>query len=145
MRQKIRIHLGTDEDGRHPDVTIDCMPPFADVNTVFRAASQALLEPHQLAIQLDKMSEEGAERLYAMVYAEGVILSSPTEGFTGFSRQDWKAWLIEHPVHFQNLREICDYRKNWEEPGDEPGGAGDGGTEAAEPEKGHPDAGAPPQ
>ena len=109
-----------------PTIRLLCAPPFPDVNTVYRAGATAFLEPRQLAIDCGKMSDKGAERLYAMVYAEGVILSSPTEGFEGFSRPDWTAWLIEHPVHFQKLRDCLDHRKNWEEP-DESGGTEDGG------------------
>jgi len=136
VRRKMRVTFAIPDCP--PDISLDCAPPFPDVNAVYRAGASAFLEPHRLAIDCGKMSEKGAVRLYAMVYAEGVILSSPTEGFAEFSRQDWTAWLIEHPVHFKKLRDYLDHRKNWEEP-DAPGGAEDGG------EQGHPDAGAPPQ
>ncbi len=124
MRKKMRVTFKIKDCP--PDISLDCAPPFPDVNTVFRAGATAFLEPNRLAIECGKMSTAGAERLYAMVYAEGVILSSPTEGFEEFSRPDWTAWLIAHPVHFEKLRNCLDHRKNWEEP-DEPGGAEDGG------------------
>ena len=136
MRTRLLIEISIPDCP--PTIRLLCAPPFPDVNTIFRAGATAFLEPNRLAIDCGKMSKAGAERLYAMVYAEGVILSSPTEGFEEFSRPDWTAWLIEHPVHFQELRDLLDHRKNWEEP-DEPGGAEDGGQAR------HPDTGASAQ
>ena len=114
--EKRRIRLEMEDCP--PFVTIDCAPPFPDLNLFFRAAAQAFIAPYQLAIDVGKLTEASAERIYAMAYAEGVIMSSPTEGFESFEPADWTQWLIEHPIHFRNLREICDYRRNWEDADD---------------------------
>ncbi len=101
--------------GEHqkPHLELECLPPFPDLNLLFRVASHAILDPYRLAIELGKVTEETATRLYARLYAEAVIRASPTPGFEDMTRERWAEWLIEHPVHFTNLRSFCDFRNNW--------------------------------
>lgn len=99
-----------------PHLSIDCWPPFVDLNPLYRAASMHFVQPYKLAIDAGKLSEESAVRVLAQAYAEGVIAKSPTDGFQDLKGSDWIDWLVEHPDHFADLRAHVEVRRLWDDP-----------------------------
>jgi hypothetical protein len=112
-----------------PHVSIDCWPPFVDINIIFMAAFKSFVAPYQLAIDAGKVSDETATRVMAQAYAEGVIARSRTPGYEKFKGRDWLAFFLKHPDHFDELRRACEVRRNWDLPvevgdgDDSPGGS----------------------
>ena len=99
-----------------PHLSIDCWPPFADLNAIFMAASKAFLDPYRLAIDCGKLSDERADDLLMQAFAEGVVASSPTPGYEGWSGREWLKFFRENPDHFDELRRHLTVRRNWDDP-----------------------------
>ncbi|MGB5810116.1 MAG: hypothetical protein WBG86_06270 [Polyangiales bacterium] len=107
-----------------PHLSITVNAPFPDVNPIFRIVAGSRIRPYSLAIENDMVSETTALRIFAEAYAEGVIDRSTTPGFEGWTIEQWRVWLLDHPDHFEELRAICEHRPNWNLPKEEPDGLG---------------------
>jgi hypothetical protein len=101
-----------------PHLSIDCWPPFVDVNQIFRAAFHSFVQPHQLAIDAGRVDERTATKLLAQAYAEGVVARSPTPAYEAWIGSDWLKFFLRYPDHFDELRRVCEVRRNWDEPGE---------------------------
>lgn len=99
-----------------PHLSIDCWPPFPDLNMLFAAAAKAFVDPYTLAAQMGKISEESAIMVQAQAYAEGVVANSQTEGYEAYGVREWLAFFLEHPDHFDELRRHLEVRRNWDDP-----------------------------
>lgn len=95
-------------------------PAFVDLNPVFRAASEALLRPYRLALQMGRVNDEQSLHLLARAYSESVIIEADPE----MGREAVYRWLVDHPADFDVIRSFAEHRPNFEEVTD--GGAGDG-------------------
>ena len=114
-----RLNLRFSDPFPEPHLVITFIPPFPDVNLIFRAVAHARIRPYALAIEHGAICEETSLRIYAQAYAEGAIEGSETPGFESFSSDAWMHWLLEHPDHFQEIRELIDHRPNWDLPEEE--------------------------
>ena len=94
-----------------PDVgtTFELAPAFTDLNPLFAAASEALIRPYIVAIQLERVPDEKQLDLLARVYAESVIIASTPD----MSRPALYDWLKAHPAEFTALREYAEHRPNF--------------------------------
>ena len=101
-------------DYPQPHLSIDCRPPFPEVNPIFRACFHAYMQPYELAIEVGKIAEETAVGIMAHTYAEGVVAKSPTPGFENMKAADWRKFFADHPGHFAELRSYCEARGNWD-------------------------------
>ena len=90
-------------------VTFEIGPAFVDLNPLFAAASEALIRPYVVAIQLERISEEKQLDLLARVYAESVIIESKPE----MDRPALYKWLLDHQAEFEALREYAEHRPNF--------------------------------
>ena len=90
-------------------VTFELGPAFIDLNPLFAAASEALLRPYVVAIQLERVSDEKQLDLLARVYAESVIIASKPD----MERPALYDWLLAHPAEFNALREYAEHRPNF--------------------------------
>lgn len=90
-------------------VTFEVGPAFVDLNPLFAAASEALIRPYIIAIQLERIAPEKHLDLLARVYAESVIIASTPE----MSRPVLYKWLLDHPAEFIALREYTEHRPNF--------------------------------
>ena len=98
-----------------------------ELNEFFRAATMAYIQPHILAMQLGRLSEEREREILMQAYACGVVLDSEPK----MSEQEVLAWFKSHPQEFDILFEIADYRKNFEDddhPNEHGGNAASPGT-----------------
>lgn len=96
-----------------PHLSLDCWPPFPEVNSVYAAAAKAFIDPYRLALEVGKIEEKTALHFFARLYSEGVIDKSPTPGFEKLTQVDWATWLMDHPDHFAELRALCEHEGNW--------------------------------
>lgn len=106
--------------------SIDCWPPFPDLNCLYAAAAIAFLRPHKLAIDMGRMPEERNVELLASTYAEGVIAGSPStkDGMNKFDPAQWRQWLLANRETFRILRSYCDVRRTFDPVGGEDGQEG---------------------
>lgn len=111
-----------------PHLSIDCWPPFEELNAFYERAALSFLRPYQTAIDAGKIEEATAVRVLAKVWAFACIAKSPTPGFEKFKEADWERWLVLHPEHFEEMRAILGVRRNWD-----PAGGSDGKQGSAEP------------
>ena len=110
-----------------PHISIDCWPPFAESNPIYAAAAHSFIQPYTLAIEMGRIEEKTALRFFAQAYAEGVIANCTSPGFKEMKGHDWTEWLLAHPEHFEELREILECRDNWSELKEVPHGASGSG------------------
>jgi len=89
-------------------LAIDIMPADIDLNPVYQAAVLTHLRPYTLAASLGRLSEERSEQLLARVYADGIIVGSPTDGHDKWRQADWEKWLLEHKEEFATLRSVAE-------------------------------------
>jgi len=82
-----------------------------ELNEYFRAASMAYIQPHVLALQLGRMTEEREREIMMQAYACGVVLETEPK----MSEAEVLSWFQSHPAEFDILFEIADYRKNFED------------------------------
>lgn len=122
LRDMPKLSLRFEAPFPEPHLAITFNPPFPDINPIFRAVANARLRPFSIAIECNAVSEETALKMYAQTYAEGSIDRSDTPGFESLTIDQWTAWLIEHPDHFQEIRELVDHRPNWNLPVEEDDG-----------------------
>lgn len=94
-----------------PDVgvTFEIGPAFIDLNPLFAAASETLIRPYIIAIQLERVSDEKQLDLLARAYAESVIIASKPD----MSRPALYDWLMAHPDEFTAIREYAEHRPNF--------------------------------
>jgi hypothetical protein len=97
-----------------PHLSIDCWPPFAEVNKIFVAAFQACVAPYQLAIDCGKLGEETSLKVWIKCYATGVVAKSVTPGYEKMRESDWVKFFTDHPEHFEELRAVCEHSRNWD-------------------------------
>lgn len=98
------------------DVDIDVVAADPS-NMVFGLLVKTHLGPLSLAAELGRLTEETALQKMALIYAEAIIVGSPTPSLEQNTRADWEQWLITHPEEFVSLREICECPDNFVEEG----------------------------
>lgn len=108
---KLRIRFEAPFAEPHFAVIIN--PPFVDVNPIFEAVVKVRLTPYLVAIQAEALSEATAVRIYAQVYAEGVIDRCETSPLDEWLVEDWEKFFNEHPDHLDELRQHAEHRPNW--------------------------------
>jgi hypothetical protein len=92
---------------------IDILPATQE-NEEYVERLKELSAPHQLAIQLERMSDELANSILAQAFAETVIEGSPTPGLPD-EPDAWHAWLLEHPVEMELIVSVAQAADDWEE------------------------------
>lgn len=97
-------------------VSIDCNSAVADQNPVMHAAQLTLLAPYALALQMERLPEERAWEIWARLYAEAVIMGSPTPVFERFTKDEWVEWLLREREAFIVLRSVCEAPDNFRAP-----------------------------
>jgi len=93
---------------------IDICAADFDSNPLFRASSIAHIRPYAFAAQVGRLSEERSLQLLAKSYAEGVIVGSPSPGFTDFTIPQWEQWLLGNPEKFATIRAIAEVKRNFD-------------------------------
>jgi hypothetical protein len=88
--------------------------PATDENEEYVRIMKATAFPHQLAIDLGKLSDERAYGILAQVVAETVIMGSPTPGLPE-NAADWQTWLLEHPEELETILLTARLPDDWEE------------------------------
>ena len=88
------------------------------MNFRMKDALEAALAPRWLAISGGALSEEGATRLLAEVYAQAVVLEWSSEGWgeelpEPGDREGFAEWLTTHTLEFEDLRAIAEDPKNF--------------------------------
>ena len=94
-------------------LSVDVYPATAE-NGAYSEALQRAAAPHQLALSLNKLTEETAERVLVEAYSRHVVAGSPDPELSSFGPEDWARWLSEHRDEFDFLREIAQNPQDWE-------------------------------
>ncbi len=92
---------------------IDVRPALGLVNRLFRQMVELVLRPYHFAAQSGKLSDETARRLLAQIYAESVIIGSPTPAFAGFGLREWEQWLVANPEKLDAIRQVAENPASW--------------------------------
>lgn len=95
-------------DYREDKLAINILQADANVNSIFQAAVLTHIRPYALAASMGRLSEARSEQLLARVYADGIIVGSPTEGYDKFTQADWEKWLLENKEEFRQLRSVAE-------------------------------------
>lgn len=101
-----------------------------ELNTFYKAAVQVFVNPHALAMQLGRLSEERLREIGMQVCACGVVLHTEPK----MSENEVLEWFRSHPKEFDILFEYADHKENFEENGD--GHQDEHGTTEPTPESG---------
>lgn len=97
-----------------PVIEIDVMPAVAELNALYRASAMAHLQPIFFAAQVGRLSDKAAEEKLAIVYAEAVIVGSPTPGLDQYDTEDWRKWLLSHREEFATIRSLVEVARNFD-------------------------------
>ena len=114
MMEMRRITFDENWGGPPPYLSIDTWPANEKMNAIYAAVAAAVLQPHMLAIQMGRVSDETIARIFAHLYSEAVIIGSPDPIYDGFTKERWRDWLIEHEAHREAMRRFCSVRRNYE-------------------------------
>jgi len=87
--------------------------PATSENEGYVTAMKLLAFPHQLALELERLSDERAADIMAHVVAESVVKGSSTPGLPD-SLDGWHAWLLEHPEEFEVILSTARLPNDWE-------------------------------
>lgn len=98
----------------HDDLKMKVGPAFVELNPLFAAASEALIRPYRLAIELERVPEEKQLELLARTYSESVIIETDP----AMERKDVYKWLLANPVEFTYIRDYAQHKANFVEDGD---------------------------
>jgi hypothetical protein len=93
--------------------------PATTENAAYSKLLEELTTPYQLAMSLDKLSDETAAKIHAEVYAKTVVAEH-----ADLSEDDWMQWLLGHPDEFERLVFLAEHPDLWE-------GMSDGGQHHA--------------
>ena len=94
-------------------VEIDVLAAHVERNPIYRMEVEKRIKPLELAITLGRVSQEKADRLWAEVYAETVIVGSPTEKLREFDNAQWVEWLLEDLERFWCIRRYAMAEENF--------------------------------
>lgn len=100
---------------RYLDLSIDFAPALPDVNEDFRAVSEEVFAPYEVAIKLGRYSEESCERRLIEVYSRSVIMGSPSPKFENFDALEWQAFMLGHRDEFRRLQCMAETRAHWDQ------------------------------
>lgn len=106
-----------------------------ELNTFYKAAVQVFVNPHVLAMQLGRLSEERVREIGMEVCACGVVLATEPE----MAESEVLEWFKSHSKEFDILFEYADHKENFKEDGD--GYPNEHGTTESPPEQGDSGAG----
>lgn len=107
----LTLEFHNEDEGSQINMTIGAGD--TELNEYFRAATLHYVQPHALAINLGRVSEEKQREIMMQAYACGVVLSTEPQ----MSEEEVLEWFKRHPKEFDILFEIADLRKNFEDNG----------------------------
>lgn len=93
------------------DLGVDVLlHPATNENEAYTEYLREAVQPHQLALTLDRFSEKAAVGLLADVYAKTVVAE-----YGNLDEEAWRQWFLEHPLQFNQIAEIAENPDLWED------------------------------